>query len=79
MREFVPGDRVYNLRPFFGKRVLALPREERELRRRGTVLRIEGDWPWIRWDSGYECAVTPHRWKLRLITVVDELAALARD
>lgn len=77
MRGFAPGDRVYNLRPFFGKRVKALPLADRELRRKGTVLYItDSGEPWIRWDSGYECAVTPHSRKLRLLTVVDELANL---
>ena len=74
MTEFLPGDRVYNVRPCFGP---LMPIEDRERKRKGTVLHImSNDWPWIRWDDGYEYSARPTTDKLRLLTAIDELAAL---
>ena len=74
MTDFAPGDRVYNRRPFFGP---FMPEERKKPSRRGAVRHLMSDgWPWIRWDDGYECAVSPG--KLRALSAVDELAALGR-
>jgi len=74
--QFSPGDRVYDIRPCFGP---LIPMEDRERRRKGTVLHLMSNaWPWIRWGDGHEYAASPTADKLRLWTVIDELAALVK-